>query len=334
MALIVRVRLAAVLLPAGLSGAHMITINHILCPVDFSAFSNHALQHALQLARWFDSTLTVLYVYPPPAAPPSVVFGGLPGPLLLEPYAALTVSPELVHEDALAQLTKFAATVDTRGVELHVTARSGTAVRGILAESAASHSDLIVLGTHGHGGFDRWMLGSVTEKILRKASCPVLTIPPPVSESAGGVLQMFKRILCPVDFSDSSLKALEYAMTLAKEAAADLLLMHVIEGVADVRHWQQPLNPSILEYLRLSEQNTLQRLHALIPTDARAWCRPHEMLVAGKPYEEILRVARDEDAHLIVMGVHGRNPIDLMFFGSTTNHVVRGAACPVLTLKA
>jgi universal stress protein A len=162
----------------------------------------------------------------------------------------------------------------------------------------------------------------------------VLTIPPPVAESAGGALQIFKRILCPVDFSDSSLKALEYAMTLAKEADADLLLMHVIEGLADVRHWQQPINPSILEYLRLSEQNALGRLRTLIPAEARAWCRPHEVLVTGKPYEEILHVAREQDAHLIVMGVYGRNPIDLMFFGSTTNHVLRGAACPVLTLKA
>jgi nucleotide-binding universal stress UspA family protein len=311
----------------------MIAINHILSPVDFSAFSQHALQHAVQLARWFDSTLTVLYVYPHPAAPPPVLFGGLPGPLPLEPYPALTVSPEVAHQDVMARLAKFAATVDTSGVQLHITARAGTAVRGILDEATASHSDLIVLGTHGHGGFDRWMLGSVTEKILRKASCPVVTIPPPAPESAGGA-RMFARILCPVDFSDWSLKALEYAMTLAKEADADLLLMHVIEGVADVRHWQQPIIPSILEYLRLSEQNALQRLRALIPADARAWCRPHEMLVTGKPYEEILRVSREQDAHLIVMGVHGRNPIDLLFFGSTTNHVVRGAACPVLTLKA
>jgi nucleotide-binding universal stress UspA family protein len=311
----------------------MVNVKHILSPVDFSAFSHHALQHALQLARWFESTLTVLYVYPPPFAPPPVMFGGLPGPLPHEPYPAVSVSPELVHQDVLAQLTKFVATVDTSGVQLQIAAHTGTAVRGILVQAAASHSDLVVLGTHGHSGFDRWVLGSVTEKILRKATCPVLTISPPVGEATGGALQIFKRILCPVDFSDSSLKALEYAMTLAQEADADLLLMHVIEGVPDVRHWQQPINPSILEYLRVSEQNALQRLHALIPADARAWCRPHETLVTGKPYEEILRVAREQDTHLIVMGVHGRNPVDLLLFGSTTNHVVRAATCPVLTLK-
>ena len=70
-----------------------------------------------------------------------------------------------------------------------------------------------------------------------------------------------------------------------------------------------------------------------MPRDAHTWCTPKEILTTGKPHQEILRVARDENVHLIVMGVHGRNPIDLMFFGSTTNHVVRTAICPVLTLK-
>lgn len=312
----------------------MITLGNILCPVDFSAFSRHALQHGAQLARWFNATLTVLYVYPPPAAPPPVLFGGLPGPLPIEPYPALTVSPEQTHDEVLAAAVKFVATVDTTGVQLQVHAREGGAVRTILDEAKTLPADLIVLGTHGHSGFDRWMLGSVTEKILRKASCPVLTVPRPVGEPTVDVITMLKRILCPIDFSDSSMKALEYALALAKEADAELLLMHVLEALADVAHWQQPIDPAIVEYLRLSEQNALTRMRAVLPPDARTWCTPKELLMTGKPYEEILRVARDHDVHLIVMGVYGRNPIDLMFFGSTTNHVVRAATCPVLTLKS
>lgn len=311
----------------------MISIKNILCPVDFTPFSRHALQHALQLARWFDSSVTVLYVYPPPAAPPAVLFGGLPGPLPMEPYSALTVSPEQAREEVIAQLEKFAATVDARGVRLGIEARAGMPVSGILHEAAARYSELIVMGTHGHSGVDRWVMGSVTEKVLRKAACPVLTVPPPVGEPTVDAVTMLKRILCPIDFSDSSMKALEYALSLAKEADAELLLMHVIEGVADLNHWQQPTNASILEYLQLSERNALTRLRATVPRDASTWCTPRELLMTGKPYEEILRVARDEDVHLIVMGVHGRNSIDLMFFGSTTNHIVRAAGCPVLTLR-
>jgi nucleotide-binding universal stress UspA family protein len=311
----------------------MITIGNILCPVDFSAFSRHALQHGVQLARWFNATVTMLYVYPPPAAPPPVLFGGLPGPLPMEPYPALTVSPEQTHDDVLAAVSSFGATTDTAGIHLQAHARKGGVVRTILDEAKTLPADLIVLGTHGHSGFDRWMLGSVTEKILRTAACPVLIVPPPVGNPPVDAVTMFKRILCPVDFSDSSMKALEYALSLAKEADAELLLMHVIEALPDVAHWQQSINPAIVEYLRLSEQNALTRMRTALPAGARTWCTPRELLATGKPYEEILRVARDEDVHLIVMGVYGRNPIDLAFFGSTTNHVVRAANCPVLTSK-
>ena len=311
----------------------MVTIRSILCPVDFSSHSRHALQHGAQLARWFQATLNVLYVYAPPGQPPPVVFGGLPGPVSMEPLPAITVSPDRFHDEITAQLMTFAGGVDMRGVVTHVHARPGGPAGGILDEAVSTHSDLIVLGTHGHSGFDRLALGSVAEKVLRKARCAVLTVPPPAAEPLPSTLDLFKRILCPVDFSAASVRALEYALALAKEADAELLLMHVIEGVADVRRWQQPVNPAIAEYLRLSEQDALTRLGQLVPNDADAWCTPKQILMTGRPHEEILRVAREEEAHLIVMGVHGRNPIDLMFFGSTTNQVVRASLCPVLTLK-
>ncbi len=76
------------------------------------------------------------------------------------------------------------------------------------------------------------------------------------------------------------------------------------------------------------------QLRQVLPVDVQTWCRPHIMLAYGMPYREILRVAKDSDAHLIVMGVHGRNAVDRLFFGSTANHVVRTASCPVLTLRA
>lgn len=312
----------------------MITIANILCPVDFSDFSRHALAHATQLARWFGATVTAYYVYPPPGAPPPVVFGGLPGPLPpVEPYPPLTVSPEAVRQDVLEQLTKFTSLADASGIVVKLDAAPGHPVSAILAEADRLRADLIVIGTHGHSGFDRLLLGSVTEKVLRKAPCPVLTVPPPAAEAPREPLQLFKRILCPVDFSDSSQKGLEYAVLLAKEADAEFLLMHVIEGLPDAPHWQQPPSPAVVEYLRLAEDDAITRLRAALPHDARTWCHPHTVLATGKPYVEILRTARERDVHLIVMGVHGRNAIDLMFFGSTTNHVVRAATCPVLTLK-
>lgn len=311
----------------------MVEIGNILSPVDFSPFSRHALAHSVKLARWFGSTVTVLYVYPPPVEPPPPLFGGTPGPMPPVPFPALTVSPERLQNEMAEALNTFVAGMDTAGVELRLHARPGRAVPAILADAAALPGDLIVLGTHGHGGFDRLVLGSVAEKIVRKAPCPVLTVPPPVGDPPPTGLEILERILCPLDFSDASLKGLEYALALAKEADAEVMLMHVIEGLPDLPHWRQPNDPAILEYLRLSEEHAVSRLRSVVPQDARTWCHPEELLMTGKPYEEILRVAREQDVHLIVMGVHGRNPLDLMLFGSTTNHVIRASTCPVLTLK-
>ena len=312
----------------------MIDIKAILCPIDFSDFSRHALTHAVQLARWFEANLTVLHVYPLPAAPPPVVFGGLPGPFPPgELFPPGSLPPERMHEEAIARLSDFTSTADLAGITLNLEVRSGTPARSILDEAERRHSNLIVLGTHGHSGFERWMLGSVTEKVLRKAVCPVLTVPPPVGDAPRNPLQMFARILCGIDFSDTSLKGLEYALALAEEADAELLLMHVIEGLPDPPDWQQPPGPAVVEYLRLSEANALTRLRTALPHDAQTWCHPHMILTTGRPYHEILRIAQERDAHLIVLGVHGNRPVDHLFFGSTTNHVVRAAPCPVLTVR-
>ncbi len=311
----------------------MIEIKTILCPVDFSAFSRHALEHAAQLAKWFGSQLVVFYVYAPPAPPPPVFYGGVPGPTP-EPFPPLTASPEQTQADMTAELTKFTSSVDLTGVQVRVRAQPGSPVRDILDEARAVESDLIVLGTHGHTGFDRLVLGSVTDKVLRKATCAVLTVPPPVTSPPADPLQMFKRILCPMDFSDASLKALEYALSLAKEADAELLLMHVIEGLPDAPDWQERSGPAVSEYLRMSKEHGLARLKAAVPEDAQTWCKPETLLATGKPYDAILRTIAERGVRLVVMGIHGRNPVDRFFFGSTTTHVVRAATCPVLTLRA
>lgn len=309
-------------------------IKTILCPVDFSEFSRHALVHAVTVARWFGSDLTVLYVYPPPVAPPPVVFGGLGAIPPTEPFSPMTVSPERTHDAMLDELSRFVASVGVSGVPLTVHARPGSPAASILHEARDMNAALIVVGTHGHSGFDRVMLGSVTEKVRRKAVCPVLTVPPPVTNAPPEALQLFKRILCGVDFSDASLRALEYALAVAKEADAELIVLHVIEGLPEMRYWKQPPSPAVVEYLRVAEADALARLRSAIPDDARNWCRPEVLLATGKPYNEILQIARQRDAHLIVMGTHGQSPIELMFFGSTASHVGRSASCPVLTVRS
>jgi nucleotide-binding universal stress UspA family protein len=198
----------------------------------------------------------------------------------------------------------------------------------ILEEATALPADLIVAGTHGLGGFDRLMLGSVAEKVLRKATCPVMTVPPVVATTAA---VPYKRLLCPLDFSESSLSALRFATSLAKESDAHLTLLHVIDVPPDdellVEQFDAP------EFRQFVDDRARRRLEALIPADVRVWCQPETTVAYGKPYQQILETAASEGSDLIVIGVRGRNALDLRLFGSTTNQVVRHAPCPVVTLK-
>jgi nucleotide-binding universal stress UspA family protein len=172
--------------------------------------------------------------------------------------------------------------------------------------------------------------------VIRKAACPVLTVPP--RGHANPVLP-FKRMLCAVDFSDPSLAALGFGCSLARESGAALTILHVIEWP-----WIEPPAPAfeelppeqaaaLAEFRRYLEESARGRLETIVPEELRARRTPQLAVRHGKPYVEILRVADEVSADLIVVGVHGRNVIGMTLFGSTTNQVVRRATCPVLTLK-
>ncbi len=208
----------------------------------------------------------------------------------------------------------------------------GRAVTEILDRARSWPADLVVMGTHGRGGFERWMLGSVTEKVLRKAPCPVMTVPPPAVGLPPSGVVLFRRIVCPVDFSGASLAALAYALRLAEESCADITVLHVLECLSEDEPGARIAGFDVPEYRRYLEKDARQRLHAVVPAEAHDWCRPREEVVGGRSWREILRVAEETLADLVVMGVRGRNPVDLVLFGSTTHHVFRGAKCPVMVV--
>ena len=295
-------------------------VKQILCPVDLSNESRHAVEHALVIARWYKKSITALHVFNPLVIPSTDVtlVGGVP-PVLTEEEI----------KDASDEVTACFASAPGgyAGVPLDVVVESGPPARQILARAKSLAPDLIVIGTHGHGGFQHLVLGSVAEKVLRQAASPVLTVPPRTQATS---TLPFKRILCPVDFSDSSQSALDVALSLAREGNADLTILHVLE-------WPDALPPNrpvpTLEFRDAAERDVTAMLAQLVPEADRERCHPTIRLREGKAYREILEVATDGPADLIVMGVHGRNPLDLMLFGSTTNQVVRRATCPVLTLR-
>ena len=146
----------------------MVEIRRILCPIDFSDFSRRALDHAVAIARWYESTVTVLHVFSPV---PVAAFG--PGPVSFEPIV-LTAAD---REQLLADTKEFAAAESAPGIAIEAVLREGNTSVEILDQATSMDADLLVIGTHGRSGFERLVLGSVAEKVLRKARCPVLTVP-------------------------------------------------------------------------------------------------------------------------------------------------------------
>jgi nucleotide-binding universal stress UspA family protein len=288
----------------------------------------HALDHAVALATRYQSKLTVLHVH---------------APMLLAVPMPLAADRGGGDDDGASEIARTTESVRAlalpairAGVPVAVKVDMGQAAPGILASASDRHADMIVMGTHGTSGFQHLMLGSITEKVLRRASCPVLTVPPRACATSA---LPFGRILCPLDFSEPSLAALSWAWSLARESGTVVSLLHVIEWP-----WEEPPAPhfeelppmesqKLTEFRRALETRSWQKLRSLVPPDISDRGLSSMIVRHGKPHRELLAAAAESRADLIVMGVHGRNVVDLTLFGSTTNQVVRGATCPVLTVR-
>jgi nucleotide-binding universal stress UspA family protein len=295
-------------------------MKRLLCPVDFSDASSHAIQLAGLVARYYKASLTAVHVLTP---------------LTMDAFGAVTSAEEARQIDRVRGMVRKGFAGAAEGLCFSVLVDIGQPAHAILERASKLPADLIVMGTHGASGFQHLVLGSVTENVLRRAACPVLTVPP----RAHATSQLpFRRLLCAVDFSDASLDAVRSAVSLADESGAALTLLHVLEWP-----WEEPPPPdlddlptgqaaALAEFRRYTETTARTRLESLVPERMPA-CRCETRLRNGKAYVQILDVAAEEETDLIIIGVRGRNALDLALFGSTTNQVVRRATCPVLTLR-
>jgi nucleotide-binding universal stress UspA family protein len=301
----------------------MVEFRHILCPTDLSEPSRRSLAHAAALARWYEAQLTVLHVVPT-FDPILVRSADLEGAVhLVEPIS---------REEVLGELRRLVEAAGSEALDVALAAEAGDPAGTIVDRAVAIPADLIVMGTHGRGGFARFIIGSVAEKVLRKAPCPVMTVPPHAPGSHPGDVQ-FKNVLCPMDFSPSALQAFGFALDLARQANGSVTVLHVIEWLAEEEprahaHFNVP------EYRLHLIASARQQLQTLVAEERRTWSAIQDVVVVGRAHHAILRAAADSSADLIVMGAQGRGGLGLALFGSTTQGVVRAAACPVLTVRA
>jgi nucleotide-binding universal stress UspA family protein len=298
----------------------VVEFKQIICPVDFSESSVRALACAAAIARWYDAQLTVLHVVP--TFESMQVRGDI-----VEPIHLVTPMP---REQVLDEMSRFLnlATLSPRANAL---AETGDPQATIIDQALSTRADLIVMGTHGRRGFKRLVLGSVAEAVLREAPCPVLTVPPHARAGVSDTVT-FKRILCPIDFSPSALQALGFALDLARQSDGRVTLMRVVEWLEEEEP-RASAHFNVPEYRRYVVDDTQERLRNVVAEESRTWVEIDDLVVFGRAYREILRAAESKPADLIVMGAQGRGGLGLALFGSTTQQVVRGAICPVLTVR-
>ena len=293
----------------------MIAVERILCPVDFSECSARAYDYALSLARHYRSKLFLQHVHD----------FNLPSYAYYVDAKYILDLFERVRHDAQLQLQEFAKRPSGYGAEPERVFCEGAPAKSILAYAQAQRTNLIVIGSHGLRGTDRVTVGSVAQKVLRKAPCSVLVVRRPehdfaVPGRAEDPIQISKLLVC-TDFSAFSATALEHAISIAAEYKAELTLLYVWEDVPRTADWQSVVKP------------LLAQLDGLITPQMRRRCTIKPFVRIGKAYQQIIQHAREVKADAVIMGVRGRNALDLAIFGSTTHRVIQLGPCPVLAVQ-
>jgi nucleotide-binding universal stress UspA family protein len=295
----------------------MIDINRILCPIDFSEYSDHALRYAMKMASWYGAQLQVLHVMP--LLPPPAV-SGLGAAARHLAAKNLNAAVERWREPDVDVATELLESDDTPA--------------RIVARADAFDADLIVTGSHGRTGMKRAFLGSVVEPLLHRSHQPVLIIPAGLDQRQLEQPVTFARIICAIDFSAASLAGCAYAFSIAEEANAKLTLLNVVEVPPELVNPPQPPDFNIERVHAEADAERLARLRTLVPEHAREYCTVETAVLEGGASRQLLRLADEQHAELIVLGVHGRNKLDLAVFGSNAKDVVTRAHCPVLIVPA
>jgi nucleotide-binding universal stress UspA family protein len=274
----------------------------ILCPIDFSETSAAALRIAGSLARIFGAEVRVLHAQRLDA--PVYFTSAQLQALKTQLRRSLRSAREFVEDFARRHLPE--------GLPWSVRVVEQDPLEAILDMHKEWRADLLVMGTHGRTGLARIRLGSVMESVLRQIRGPILTVGPGGKVPPHGSI---RRILTPIDFSESSRENLSFAVDLAAKAKAEVIAVHILE--------------------RPPEEGQGQATSALcdwVPPEARTRCTVREVVREGKPAERIIAEAQTSRADLIVLGARPRSSLGTLVFGSTTEAVIRTAPCPVLSV--
>jgi nucleotide-binding universal stress UspA family protein len=290
------------------------TFKKILCPTDFSAGSEQAMRVAIRIANEADAELVLVHAW----HLPPMAYGS--------EYALAAEVMQEIGESARAALeaaTREAAVLGAKRLASRLLSGAPRyEIVRVLEHDPAF--DLVVMGTHGRTGLARILLGSVAADVIRHAPCSVLAVRP------DGEARPFARVLCPIDFSDSSQAVVQLVAELVQREGAAITLLHVIDPPAVYARGER-----LLEIAREIDRRATEHLDrwaaelaGKVPGAVAQQSR------TGHPGAEILKALDEGPAFdLVVMGSHGRTGIERVLLGSVAEKIVRHAPCPVLVAR-
>jgi nucleotide-binding universal stress UspA family protein len=283
----------------------MIHLKKIMVPVDFSEASKKAVNYGLSLASEFKARLVLTHIAPFETA---------------------------MYDKAKTQLLQLIPADYRDRIDFEIVVKAGDIRQELLAIVEESEIDLVVMGSRGRSYFERMLLGSVTERLLRKLHVPILTVShldPEKELHQPGVVPL-ERIVYATDLAEGSEVGLEFSIRLARGLNAHLTVVHVVQSYDVIGHGLETAFAP--DYNAEARAGASERLSKVVSLVSDGSVPITTVLADGVTYEAINRTAAEKNADLIVINLQGKGLLDRALLGTTAERVIRTASIPVLSL--
>ncbi len=317
----------------------------IMCAIDFSDFSTHILAYGKLLAKEYGSKLFLCHIVPESIN----VSGHLPSY-----FNYMGIETELI-DNAHRELAKMVQDLD---LECEIMVCSGHPAYQIERLAHEQQIDMVIVATHSTSGIKRFLIGSVTDRLVKVLNCPLLILQggAQTSVSLFDKTVKLKKILVGCDFSEDSKLAFDYALSLAQEFQIQIHLAHVIRPAEQFRMyndldtnvqetysgvWDRLMYPGIDKQQRVKdpgESSSISdylkiQLMEMVSKESLNWCTPVTSILEGQAYKELINYANQEQIDMIVLGIRGHSFLEQFLVGSTTDRIISQAPCPVLAVR-
>lgn len=280
-------------------------LQNILVTVDFSESTEYVIENSIRLAEKFDSQITLMHV--------------------ISDHHMSSKLDKFIEESVSSNLEKITAQINAKGIDVRDSiVEHGVPFEKIIHEAQTNEYNVIVAGSGKKAEDEAFKLGTTVEKLIRKNQIPIWVVKPEPIRS-------IRKILCPVDFSDASHRALNNAITLAQSFDAELTILHTYASSSSYSIWIEVDYAQEDEILKSSLEKEFHDFLVQVNLNDVSY---NQVTIEGVAHQEILKFIKEKDIDLLLMGTTGRTGLSRILMGSTTVKVTRELPCSFITTKA